>query len=160
MIHSIFQLHNLLKLLNDEHPEIKKPQSIFDVIEAIGIAVGCAIFSSKYNPKDFQFMLSEFNGEYKVVGFDFGLFEKIKQFDHTTMEQIFNDIIISPYLGMFMSGYENNFLHGIALVVKQFVKLYGENCDEFNGFKILIELFTQEITSIMNYTLNEPLKKN
>jgi len=153
MIHSIFQLHNLLKLLNDENPKIKKPQSIFDVIEAIGIAVGCAIFSSKYNPKDFQFMLSEFNGEYKIIGFDFGLFEKIENFDSITMNQIFDDIIMSPYLGMFMSGYENSFLNGISLVVKQFVKLYGKDCKEFNGFKILVDLFTKEITSIMNETL-------
>lgn len=135
------RLDSMLETLNQYYPNYKKPSSSIAIYTSIGIALGCSIFGCHYNPKDLQFMLSEYNGEIKVVGFDFGMFEKFSDFGSHIIDSIFYEMLNSPYIGVHWTDNIDAMaamLTGIAVSVKPLVKLYGEQCDEYIGF---VELF-------------------
>lgn len=146
-------LDSLLQRLDKKYPNKPKPTNSSQIYEAIGIAVGCAIFGSGYNPADFQFMISEYFGEFRLIGFDFGMFKKIKNYDKKTMSKIYTDLIYSPYIG---AHFTDNiqllpFMKGLASTVKPLIKLYGVDIPEYSGFKYLFDNFVDDYPKLEQY---------
>ena len=148
------QLDNLLNHLKEIYPNISRPISSRQIFEAIGIACGCAIFGSGYNPKDFQFMISRYDNQFKLIAFDFGMFEKIDNYHHDIMDAISDDLMYSPYIGLHMTDDIDSafrFLLGMATTVKPLIKLYGANCPEQTGFLFIVNYFIDNLIGLGQY---------
>ena len=147
------KLDSLLQHLNELYPNKKQPTSSTQIYEAIGIAVGCAIFGSGHNPIDFQFMISEYNGEFRLIGFDFGMFTKIKEYDKKTMSEIYDYLLNSPYIGMHLTSDIEllPFIKGLVSTVKPLVQLYGSDVPQYHGFQYLLDNFLSEFDELEPY---------
>jgi hypothetical protein len=138
-------LRLILKQISDiYHIDSPSAEAIF---EGIGILWACALISARYIPLDFQVMLNIHENKLKVVGFDFGIFEKINDLKNPMyLENIISSIVNSPYIGSFIELDESigvAFINGVINIMEIFCKIKN-----FSDIQDEVDLFMQILSQL------------
>jgi len=134
-------INDMIRKIKLLYPNISMPQIDTEIIESIGIAVGIAIFGARYNPLDYQFMISKINNQFKIVAFDYGLFESYDATEFATkLNDIYDGLVANPYIGEFLfdANLTDAFLIGVARAVKAISVINGSNY-VIDNFKLLYD---------------------
>jgi hypothetical protein len=113
--------------------------TVDEIFFCVGYLFAIAYLYAKYDPCDFQFMLSLHKNHIKIIGFDFGRFTPIVKFTPLLVDKIFNDFVLSPYLGAWINKthliFIDNMIKGMATIANRL----DMNSDQYQiGYRLLI----------------------